>query len=223
MGSKMAPNYACLYMGVFENDFILNESNSFFPKILLYKRYIDDIFVNFTMECDPVSISFLDVSVYICDGKLHTDLYRKPTDRNTILRGDSFHPRPLIKSLPISQFKRVRRVCSTAESYSQQSTDLTKRFLNRGYRKEWIDNAKKKVNETSQIQCLRTKHTNKTQFSNAPICTIKYSALGAEFRRVLNKHWHIISSDPKLSCVFKNDPKLVFKRQSNLRVWISFT
>ncbi len=34
--------------------------------------------------------------------KLHTDLYRKPTDRNTILRGDSFHPRPLIKSLPIS-------------------------------------------------------------------------------------------------------------------------
>ncbi len=26
--------------------------------------------VNFTMECDPVSISFLDVSVYICDGKL---------------------------------------------------------------------------------------------------------------------------------------------------------
>ncbi len=125
--------------------------------------------VNFTMECDSVSISFLDVSVYICDGKLHTDLYRKPTDRNTILRGDSFHPRPLIKSLPISQFKRVRRVCSTAESYSQQSTDLTKRFLNRGYRKEWIDNAKKKVNETSQIKCLRTKHTNKTQFSNAPI------------------------------------------------------
>ncbi len=24
---------------------ILNESNSFFPKILLYKRYIDDIFM----------------------------------------------------------------------------------------------------------------------------------------------------------------------------------
>ena len=120
---------------------ILNESNYFFPKILLYKRYIDDIFmitkatpaemltflnflnsrtehVNFTMECDPVSISFLDVRVYICDGKLHTDLYRKSTDRNTIFRGDSFHPRHLVKSLPISQFKRVRRVCSTDESYT---------------------------------------------------------------------------------------------------------
>ncbi len=119
---------------------ILNESNSFFPKILLYKRYIDDIYLNsrtknviFTMECDPVSIHFLDV--YICDGKLHTDLYRKTTDRNTILRGDSFHPRTLTKSLPISQFKRVRRVCSTAESDSQQSTDLIKRCFNRGYRK----------------------------------------------------------------------------------------
>ncbi len=34
--------------------------------------------------------------------------------------------------------------------------------------------------------------------------------------RVLNKHWHIISSDSKLSGVFKNGPKLVFKRQNNL-------
>ncbi len=83
----------------------------------------------FTMECDPVSIRFLDVSVYICDGKLHTDLYRKPMHRNTILRGDSFHPRTLTKSLPISQFKHVPRVCSTAESDSQQSTDLTKIFF----------------------------------------------------------------------------------------------
>ncbi len=172
--------------------------------------------VIFTMKCDPVSISFLDVSVYICDGKLHNDLYRKPMDRNTILRGDSYHPRPLIKSLPISQFKRVRRVCSTAESYSQQSTDLTKIFFYHGYRKEWINKAKKKVNGTSQLQCLRTKHNNKMLFFNAPICTINYSALGAEFR-VLNKHWHIISSDSKLSGVFKNGPKLVFKRQNNLR------
>ncbi len=45
--------------------------------------------------------------------------------------------------------------------------------------------SKKKVNGTSQIQCLRTKH-NKTQFFNAPICTIKHSALGVEFCRVLN-------------------------------------
>ncbi len=60
--------------------------------------------MTFTIECDPVSISFLDVSVYIYDRKLHTDLYQKPTDRNTILRGDGFHHRPLIKSLPISQF-----------------------------------------------------------------------------------------------------------------------
>ncbi len=102
--------------------------------------------------------------------------------------------------------------------YSQQSTDLTKIFFNRGYPTEWIDNAKKKVNWTSPIQCLRTKHNNKTQFFfNAAICTIKYSALGAEFRIFVNKHWHIISSDSKLSGVYTNGPKLVFKHQNNLR------
>ncbi|CAB1321848.1 unnamed protein product [Coregonus sp. 'balchen'] len=39
------------------------------------------------------------------------DLYRIPTDRKSLFRGDSFHPTPLKKSLPISQY--IHRVTMT--------------------------------------------------------------------------------------------------------------
>lgn len=104
---------------------------SFLAKIMFYKRYIDDIFIKtyftpntivvfergsrtehlkLTMQCDRESISFLDLKVHISEGKLQNELYRKPIDHNMILRGDGFHPEPLINNLPISQIKRVHSV-----------------------------------------------------------------------------------------------------------------
>lgn len=42
MGSTMAPNYANLYMGFFENEFVLDsEVNPHFNNILMYQRFID--------------------------------------------------------------------------------------------------------------------------------------------------------------------------------------
>jgi len=40
MGSKMGPNYACLFVG-FVEDQILNQYSGFIPQ--LYRRYIDDV------------------------------------------------------------------------------------------------------------------------------------------------------------------------------------
>ena len=85
---------------------------------------------------------------------LQTDLYRKPTDRNTLLHRDSFHPGHLIRSLPISQFHRARRVCSTDQSYHNQVVDLRNRFLTRGYKPEVIENAVKRFESVTQEACL---------------------------------------------------------------------
>lgn len=47
-------------------------------------------------------INFLDVVVYKNGDGFGTYLNRKPTDLNTILRGESFHPCPLLKSPNLS-------------------------------------------------------------------------------------------------------------------------
>ncbi len=108
MGSTMAPNYANLYVGLFEQNFISNGlQNSFLPNIVLWRRYIDDIFMlwsgtenqllqfysllntsdenlRFTVNYDDSCVSFLDICIIRDGKKIITDLYRKPTDRNTL-------------------------------------------------------------------------------------------------------------------------------------------
>lgn len=46
MGSPFAPNYANVFMGLWEDRYIFN--NPLAKNILFFKRYIDDILMGFT-------------------------------------------------------------------------------------------------------------------------------------------------------------------------------
>lgn len=106
--------------------------------------------------------AFLDIQISKEKETLVTDLYRKPTDRKTLLRSDSFHPIPLKKSLPISQFNRVRLICSTDAAFSQQSTVLMNRFRDRDYSEESLQSAGERIIDTSQLDSLKSSVRKKT-------------------------------------------------------------
>ena len=100
MGTKCAPTYASLFMGRFEETYIIPKIRN---SIMLYVRYIDDIFlvwkteeelVKFLKEINEVhptikfdhvfsqkSVNSLDCQVFVSGGKLTTAVYTKPTDR----------------------------------------------------------------------------------------------------------------------------------------------
>lgn len=83
-----------------------------------------------------------------------TDLYKKETDTCSYLHGDSFHPMHLKKSLPISQYNRIRRICSKQADYEKQADELDSRFAVKGYPQEWITAASEKFNGCTQEECL---------------------------------------------------------------------
>ena len=103
MGTKMAPSYANIFMGILEKQML-----STFPhKPFVYFHYIDDIFMiwtdgedslnTFLEHCNKqnkhikfkligtgTTVPFLDVSVTLKNGKFHSDLYCNPlTSINT--------------------------------------------------------------------------------------------------------------------------------------------
>ena len=68
-------------------------------------------------SCTPMeSIPYLDTSCSIKKGKIVSDLYRKPTDKNKYLLSSSSHPLECLKLIPFSLSLRIVRVCSE-ESY----------------------------------------------------------------------------------------------------------
>nr|XP_055053666.1 uncharacterized protein LOC129438772 isoform X1 [Misgurnus anguillicaudatus] len=238
MGSKMAPSFASLYCGHFEHQVIFNEQrNPFLHKISHWKRYIDDIFfiwkgsaeelsdfhnfinsnaqsLRFTIEQSAHEMNFLDILVYKERNTLGSTLYRKSTDRNSILHGESFHPITLKRGLPMAQFSRIRRICSKDQDFQVQATDLEKRLKQRLYKPEWIEDARCRYEQVSQDECLqRTKVQNSISKVN---CIVQYSPIGNQISDIVNKHWHIIQSDPGLK-VFTSPPRVVFKRPPNLR------
>ena len=114
----------------------------------LCKRFIDDIFliwphgmnsltkfighlnivhltIKFTSDISETRISFLDLTIYIDQSKLHTRLYTKPTDRHMYLNYFSEHPMNLKKSIPYSQFLRLKKIHSQDPAF----TGITKTYV----------------------------------------------------------------------------------------------
>lgn len=146
-------------LGEWERSFLANDDLAdLIDNILTWPRFIDDIFIIWsgtikylnecimamnqndlnlkcTLQSDPDKIAFLDVTILKgIDGKLTSTLYGKETAGNTILRGDSYHPKPLIQSIPYSQYLRIRRICSDEaafqlEANNLKNTALTERLL----------------------------------------------------------------------------------------------
>ena len=138
---------------------------------------------------------------------------------NTILRCDSYHPTALKRSLPISQYNRVRRICSTEESFQQQSQLMEEKFKQRGYPNQWIQDARQKVNHLSQTECLKTKaQTKPTQ--KRPRCFMTYSPVGKEIEKILKTHWHIMQTDNAFKSAYEGPPQIVYKRAPNIRSWL---
>ena len=154
MGTKCAPNYASLFMGRFEESYIMPKIKDF---ILIYIRYIDDLFfiwkgserdlikffeeinethpsIKFDYTYSRKSINFLDTKVNIDGNKLSTSLYTKPTDRKAYLHARSYHPQSTKESIPYSQAARIQRICTEENDFQLLTEKLKNDLINRGYR-----------------------------------------------------------------------------------------
>ena len=136
MGTRVAPTYANLFMGVLEKKMVDNCPPHLAGFLSLWKRYIDDILIfwtgswdtfteffnylnNFhtTMKFDEPcfdvhnnSCNFLDVKICIKVGKIETDLYRKPTDKPRALLPSSAHPAHITTNIIYSMAFRLIRI-----------------------------------------------------------------------------------------------------------------
>ncbi|CAJ0936573.1 unnamed protein product [Ranitomeya imitator] len=156
MGSNMAPPYANTYMATFEEE-VVYQNGLFRTHCVTWKRFIDDIFciwtgsldslneffetlnqswsgLSFTITKDTQQVSFLDTLVIKdASGTLSTDLYRKPTDRNSLLYYTSLHPVSTKNAIPRSQFQRVDRIVTDPTKKKVRVDEMYHKFRERGY------------------------------------------------------------------------------------------
>ena len=115
--------------------------------------------VKFKFEYSVDQLEFLDLKIFIKDGKLKTDLYVKPTNKQLFLEFNSNHPKSCIESIPYSQALRVVERCTEANHRDQQLSDLKEKFIERKYPSELVDKeferAKKKNRKSLIFQARK--------------------------------------------------------------------
>lgn len=230
MGTKMAPNYANLFMAHFEENNILNQE----LKPLLYRRYIDDIFIvwshgpeelqtlfrhanrahhtiKFTIESSTETIHFLDLTLSLTNNRIETTTYFKPTNNFSYIPGNSFTPPSIFKGVFTGETIRMLRNNSTETNYHEQSEQLRQHFTNRHYPQHLLNQSPPAFSDRHQL-LTQTKEKRKfiaTMSTNydpsTPISTI------------LNTDWPRLTSDPDIKRIVPIKPTITYRSWPNLQ------
>ncbi|CAJ0943928.1 unnamed protein product [Ranitomeya imitator] len=228
MGSNMAPPYANIFMDQFEITFVYSHP-SFISFASYWRRYIDDIFLiwtgdsetleafhddlnssleglTFSISSSTSSMNFLDTLFSVSsDRVLETDLYVKPTDRNSLLKFVSCHPKHIKVSLPRSQHARIDRIVSKPDVCRMRHHEMDSKFRTRGYPTHVLD---------TQQRIIRTREKH-----NVP--RIAFVSTYHPFNHLINscvtRHWDILGKAYPQVEEFLIKPIISNKRCPNLR------
>jgi len=172
-------------------------------------------------ECpERKSIPFLDTLCSIENGRIETDLYRKPTDRNKYLLLDSCHPESQVKNIPFSQFLRINRICSKVEWREAQYMKMKMLFLERKYPAGMIDSAMKRARAIPREKALEPSKA-KTTTQRRPVLAVTWDPRFPSLQAINKKHWRSMkTSDQHLEKVFPEPPLIAYKRQKNIRNFV---
>ncbi|KAM4028630.1 uncharacterized protein ACNLHF_023918 [Anomaloglossus baeobatrachus] len=156
MGAACAPSYANLFLGMWERLVFGDGGIGTSSHVQCWLRYIDDVLffwqgtveqldefmgqlntndlnIKLTYKYSSRRIDFLDINIEVDSlSSIQTTMYRKSTSVNALLHASSAHT-STIRAIPTGQFLRIRRICSSDQSFERQATELRRRFQDRGY------------------------------------------------------------------------------------------
>ena len=240
MGTKLAPSYACLFMGVLEKALLkkYRREHPLKPVPSTYLRFIDDIFmvfpgskhdfdcfinfantfhptIKFTTECSNTDVVFLDTRVIRKGQSLYTTLYTKETDTHSYLHYDSSHPRHTKEHGPYGQFLRLKRNCPQPEDFKTNADKMEIDYKKRGYPDKIVRTERRKA-ETVERKTILHPTVLRTKKERVPL-VIPFNPMNPPVMTSILKHWDILKIDPDNAEIFKEKPLLAHRRCPNLR------
>ena len=149
------------------------------------------------------------------DGNISTDLYtQKPTDKHQHLLYSSCHPLHTKNAIPFSLALRLRRICSTDETFNIRTAQLTTYLLKRGFKRNFVTKQIHRAANIPRRLALQTKDMNKP--IRVPFITTFNPSL-PHISNIIKKHYHLLLSSDRCKKVFPNSPVVAFRRSPNLR------
>ena len=127
------------------------------------------------------------------EGILWTDLYSKPTDSHTYLHYRSAHPRHNKKSLPYSQFLRLKRICTKEKDFIHHSQMISFHFVRRGYPKRLIQSEFLRVCQLNRRDLLTQQFVKRKTDDETVFLITTFNPGFNDVRDLIKKNWGILT------------------------------
>ena len=167
------------------------------------------------------SCNFLDMKITISEGKIKTDLYKKPTDVPSALLPSSAHPGHISNSIVFSMAFRLLRIVSTPELFHQRLSELKENVLiPRGYKVAKIEAAFDKVRSITREEALQkvNKSDSNKKNSDRIIVPLDYNPRVPPTGPILQKNYTaMIRKNSTLKQCFPKGPMVAHRQPPNLR------
>ena len=235
MGKRMAPTYASLFIGKFE-DFL--ESSGVQP--LLWFHFRDDIFldlgwqwgecvdfldklnkfhetIKFTYNYSETNAVFFHVKMFKSkEGTLHTSVFEKNTNVHQYIEFSSCHPLSCKKGITFGQAKRHRRITSDDDCFKQDLSRLETYFKRRNYPVDILTEALQRASNLTIEEALQSSSSERNnQDVITFVCT--YNPSLPNIGKIINQYWGlvIISTSESVRRLYESKPIAAYKRPTN--------
>ena len=121
------------------------------------------------------------------NGRIDTDLYKKPTDRNQFLLPSSCHPKQTTRAIPKSLGLRIVRICSDPKNRDHGLNDLKESLVERVYQEDMVKSTIEKVRKIPRKAALK-KVTQPNQ-TRRPVFAQTFDPRLPSISGIMAKHW----------------------------------
>ena len=128
----------------------------------------------------------------IIEGRIITDLYRKPTDGHQYFHYDSCHSHRKKRSIKLSQTLRLRRICSEKNDFNVHHEDLKIRFRKRDYPDNIIE---EQVGMT--LTLTRRDEKNSKKVTGVSL-VVTYNLAFKSLYQVIGKNLQLLNADEQV-------------------------
>ncbi|XP_060085696.1 uncharacterized protein LOC132565106 [Ylistrum balloti] len=229
MGTKMAPTYATLVMGILEVQFYNKYGEQFGQEEKKdlkenFKRFLDDCFIlwkksdddlrnfftmlnelhpkiQFTMEKSKIRLPFLDILLFKDNEELCTDIYYKSTDTHQYLNFLSSHLRHTRENIP---FCLARRICTIIEkdALRRQRLEELRQFLaEQNHPQSLINNGIRRASEIPIAELRTPKEKNDEKV--LPL-VMTYNPSNPQIKGTVKQHMNILDGSERMKNIMKN-------------------
>ena len=171
------------------------------PNLEAFTQYINSLYptIKFELVFSDNHLHVLDVTLYLIDGFIRTDVYSKPTDSHLYLPPSSAHPTHVFKAIPYGVALRLRRNCFNDNFLITRTSEYKSYLINQGYPINLVNDQFLKASAIPRNNLLKPQIKKAKKLF--PL-VITFNPNLPDIGRIIKKHLHLLHSNPRLKEFF---------------------